>query len=134
MRAAIPDISAAIMSTVKALHEEGARNILVEDIYPVACMAIVITAASKDASGDTDPLDSDGCVKLVDDLSRLHNSILKEQVVAFAQKYSDDLSISLVETYSIRRDLMTNPQKYGFKYGTESMLRCRRSTWAIQDR
>ncbi|KAL2642495.1 hypothetical protein R1flu_010082 [Riccia fluitans] len=120
MRAAIPDITASIMRTIESLYEEGARNILVEDVYPLGCMLLTIKDGNYTVYGDMGTLDSDGCVKLLDDLSRLHNSILKEEIAAFARKHSADLSVALVETYSIRRDLMTNPVKYGFKYGMEA--------------
>ncbi|KAL3695885.1 hypothetical protein R1sor_009961 [Riccia sorocarpa] len=120
MRVAIPEISASIMRTVEALHEEGARNILVEDVYPAGCMLVAIKDGNYTRYGDLGTLDSDGCVKLLDHLIQLHNAILKEEIAAFARKHSDDLSIALVDTYSIRRDLMTNPAKYGFKYGMDT--------------
>ncbi|KAL2642387.1 hypothetical protein R1flu_009974 [Riccia fluitans] len=106
----IPEISAAIMQTVEALHEEGARTILVEDVYPLGCLP----ASIFDVGG---VVDSDGCVESVNELIRSHNSILRKELAAFAQKHSTDLSIALVDTYSIRHGLMTNPAKHGFKYG-----------------
>ncbi|KAG6554328.1 hypothetical protein Mapa_004244 [Marchantia paleacea] len=131
MKAAIPEVSAAIISSVKELYEEGARYILVEDVYPIGCMPITL-ATNLSIYGEAALPDSSGCVQIFNQMATMHNSLLKKETAAFGQLHPD-ASVALVDTYSIRLDLMTNPAKHGFKYGIAACCGIERLPWRFSN-
>ncbi|KAG6541967.1 hypothetical protein Mapa_016604 [Marchantia paleacea] len=115
MEKRIPEVSAAILHVVEGLYKEGARNILVQDVYPVGCLAKALTVYVLNYGEQARP-DSSGCSPFLNSVTQLHNAFLKREIAALAEK-RPDLSIAFVDTYTTRFDMMTNPSKYGFTEG-----------------
>ncbi|CAM6126609.1 unnamed protein product [Calypogeia fissa] len=113
----IPQVSNEILRVVEALYAEGARNILAEAVYPNGCSPAVVAAMAKE---NPDEFDAVGCFKPVNDLVQLHNSLLTKGIAELGKRLPD-ASISVIDTYSIRYDVISNPDQYGF---TEPIKSC----------
>ncbi|CAM6126610.1 unnamed protein product [Calypogeia fissa] len=107
----IPQVSNEILRVVETLYAEGARNILVEDVYPQGCSSPVVVRFAKENPGK---LDAVGCFKPINDLVQLHNSFLTKGIAELGKRLPD-ASISVIDTYSIRYDIISNHDQYGFR-------------------
>ncbi|KAJ7537285.1 hypothetical protein O6H91_12G106600 [Diphasiastrum complanatum] len=112
----VPEVSQAIVRVVEELYKEGARTILVEDVYPQGCTPNILSQAAI----LNENLDAAGCSKPYNDNVKLHNKLLKEAILNLNTKLKDP-SIIFVDTYSVRYEIIANASLYGF---TEPIKAC----------
>ncbi|CAM6117758.1 unnamed protein product [Calypogeia fissa] len=113
----IPQVSNEILRVVEALYAEGARNILVEAVSPNGCSPAAIVTMAEESP---DKFDAAGCFKPINDLVQLHNSLLTKGIAELGKRFPD-ASISVIDAYSIRYDVIANHDQYGF---TEPFKSC----------
>ncbi|KAL5701638.1 acetylajmaline esterase [Ranunculus cassubicifolius] len=106
----IPSFLSEFEAGIKKLYSQGARNLWIHNTGPQGCLPKDIAQFGKDPS----MLDEFGCVKT-------HNyaaNVFNLKLLALSNKLQDrfsDATITYVDIFSIKLDLISNYSRYGFE-------------------
>lgn len=101
----------AILSGVKSLYQQGARNIMVLNVPPAGCYPVSVQMLGP---WNASALDSDGCLTALNSAIQASNALLKAGLDDLRARTAD-ASIILADLYSIVKTLITNGSQFGFK-------------------
>ncbi|XP_072959550.1 GDSL esterase/lipase At1g54790 [Typha angustifolia] len=108
--ASIPVILLEFETGLKKLYDQGARKFWIHNTGPLGCLAQNIAAFGKTPS----KLDELGCVGSHNRAAKLFNLQLHALCTKLQGNYAD-ASITYVDIYSIKHDLIANFSRYGFE-------------------
>ncbi|KAH7676947.1 GDSL lipase/esterase protein [Dioscorea alata] len=96
---------------ISKLYEQGARRFWIHNTGPLGCLPQNIAFFGKDPS----KLDELGCVSSHNQAARLFNLQLHALCTKLQAKFSN-ASITYVDVFSIKFDLIANYSRYGFEH------------------
>jgi phospholipase/lecithinase/hemolysin len=99
----------AILSGVKSLYQQGARNIMVLNVPPAGCYPVSVQMLGP---WNASALDSDGCVTALNSAIQASNALLKAGLDDLRARTAD-ASIILADLYSSVKTLITNGSQFG---------------------
>ncbi|GLJ52398.1 hypothetical protein SUGI_1114490 [Cryptomeria japonica] len=102
-------IIAQIQTSLEALIQQGAENIIVQGIPPLGCSPLILTLQQN----STD-FDENGCLQSYNQISQNHNSLLQIAIEQLNDKYST-ANIVYSDYYNIALDILKNAAKNGFE-------------------
>lgn len=108
VNASVPDIIDGFTTNVKNIYGTGARSFWIHNTGPIGCLPYILGVL---------PIieyDSAGCAKPYNEVAQYFNRKLKEAVVKL-RKELPLAAFTLVDIYSIKFQLISNPAKYGFE-------------------
>ncbi|CAK7348189.1 unnamed protein product [Dovyalis caffra] len=109
--ASIPTILSEFEAGIKVrLYTEGARNFWFHNTGPLGCLPRIIATFGKDPS----KLDQLGCVDSHNRAANVFNSQLHDLCTKFQGQFPD-ASVTFVDVFSIKMNLISNFAQYGFK-------------------
>ncbi|CAL9058417.1 GDSL esterase/lipase At1g54790-like [Musa acuminata AAA Group] len=108
--ASIPTILLEFENGLKKLYEQGARRFWIHNTGPLGCLAQNIAFFAKDPS----KLDEIGCVSSHNQAARLFNLQL-HALCTKLQGVFGDASITYIDVFSIKFNLIANYSRYGFE-------------------
>ncbi|XP_039128114.1 GDSL esterase/lipase At1g54790 [Dioscorea cayenensis subsp. rotundata] len=109
--ASIPIILLEFESGIRKLYEQGARRFWIHNTGPLGCLPQNIAFFGKDPS----KLDELGCVSSHNRAARLLNLQLHALCTKLQAEFSN-ASITYVDVFSIKFDLIANYSRYGFEH------------------
>ncbi|MED6132223.1 hypothetical protein PIB30_017076 [Stylosanthes scabra] len=101
-------------NVIRNVYEEGGRSFWIHNTGPLGCLPYVLDGYGY--SMRSDQLDNSGCAKPLNKVAQDFNSKLKEAVVQL-RKQMPEAAITYVDVYTVKYNLISNAQKYGFKDG-----------------
>lgn len=110
VKAYVPDLLDQLSNVIKNVYAKGGRSFWVHNTGPVGCLPYVmdrfpITAAQ---------IDEHGCASPYNEVAQFFNLKLKEAVVQL-RKALPLASITYVDIYSVKYNLISNAKKLGFE-------------------
>lgn len=112
----IPTIVEEFETGIKELYYQGARNFWIHNTGPLGCLPRIIATFGKDPSD----LDEIGCVSSHNNAAKLFNTQL-HAVCANFQGQFPEASLTFVDIFSIKSNLISNYSQLGFK---QSLAAC----------
>ncbi|KAH7676904.1 GDSL lipase/esterase protein [Dioscorea alata] len=109
--ASIPIILLEFETGIRKLYEQGARRFWIHNTGPLGCLPQNIVFFGK----DTSKLDELGCVSSHNRAARLFNLQLHALCTKLQAEFSN-ASITYVDVFSIKFDLIANYSRYGFEH------------------
>ncbi|CAN6206259.1 unnamed protein product [Urochloa humidicola] len=115
VRALVPLVIHSIVLSLKSLINLGAKTLYVPGIFPLGCIPRYMFQFRDDSGGaDGDYYDPDtGCLRWLDDLAVLHNTLLKAELAAL-RRANGDVSVVYVDYYGAIRGIVAEPEEHGF--------------------
>ncbi|CAM6089573.1 unnamed protein product [Calypogeia fissa] len=107
----LPLVADGLVNAVKLLYEAGGRYFIMWDIEPHGCLPYMLTFAKH----TKEDLDEHGCLVSYNEAARRFNVMLKEKI-AEARKELPGVSLHMLSTYDIKKNLANNLTANGFKY------------------
>eukprot|EP00253_Pinus_taeda_P030857 PITA_30857 len=107
----IPQIINNLISQLKYLYQQGARNFVVHNTGPLGCLPRTLADIRRDLS----ELDEHGCAVAYNRACQTFNLHLKNECQKLRTQFSD-ATIVYVDIYSIKYDLIANATQYGFEH------------------
>ncbi|KAG6552134.1 hypothetical protein Mapa_006443 [Marchantia paleacea] len=111
----LPQVAAGLVQAVNVLYSAGARNIIVHDIEPHGCLPYMLTLIPH----SPEDLDEYGCMVEYNEASQWFNNMLKEQL-AEARASLPGISLHMLSTYDIKKELGGNLTAAGFEFNTKA--------------
>ncbi|KAM0954254.1 putative alpha-L-fucosidase [Dioscorea sansibarensis] len=111
--ASIPVILSEFEAGIRKLYGQGARRFWIQNTGPLGCLPQSIALFGKDPS----KLDELGCVTSHNRAAKLFNLQLHALCTKLRAEFSS-ASITYVDIYSIKFDLISNYSRYGFEHPT----------------
>ncbi|CAN1124330.1 GDSL esterase/lipase At1g54790 [Linum perenne] len=108
--ASIPIILVEFENGIKRLYDEGARNFWIHNTGPLGCLAQNVAKFGTDPS----KLDEQGCVSGHNQAAKLLNLQLHALTKKLQGQFTDS-SITYVDIYTIKSNLISNYSRYGFE-------------------
>ncbi|CAN0914339.1 GDSL esterase/lipase At1g54790 [Linum grandiflorum] len=108
--AAIPTILVEFENGIKRLYDEGARNFWIHNTGPLGCLAQNVAKFGTDSS----KLDEQGCVSGHNQAAKLLNLQIHALTKKLQGQFADS-SITYVDIYTIKSNLISNYSRYGFE-------------------
>ncbi|KAG6519375.1 hypothetical protein ZIOFF_022868 [Zingiber officinale] len=108
--ASIPTILSEFESGLKKLYDQGARRFWIHNTGPLGCLTQNIARFGKDPS----KLDETGCLRSHNRVAKLFNLQL-HALCTKLQGLFEDASLTYVDVFSIKLNLIANYSKYGFE-------------------
>ncbi|CAN1232837.1 GDSL esterase/lipase At1g54790 [Linum perenne] len=108
--ASIPTILVEFENGIKRLYDEGARNFWIHNTGPLGCLAQNVAKFGT----DTSKLDEQGCVSGHNQAAKLLNLQLHALTKKLQGQFPDS-SITYVDIYTIKSNLISNYSRYGFE-------------------
>ncbi|PKA62291.1 GDSL esterase/lipase [Apostasia shenzhenica] len=109
--ASIPTILLEFETSLKKLHDQGARRFWIHNTGPLGCLAQNVAQFGKDPS----KLDELGCVSSHIRAAKLFNLQL-HALCSKLQGQFPDTNITYVDIFTIKYDLIGNYSRYGFEH------------------
>ncbi|PIA39315.1 hypothetical protein AQUCO_02600039v1 [Aquilegia coerulea] len=106
----IPTILSELEAGIQKLYDQGARRYWIHNTGPLGCLPRIIAMFGN----DTLKLDEFGCVNSHNRVAKLFNSQLHTLCKKFQERYSD-ISVTYIDIFSIKLNLISNFSEYGFK-------------------
>ncbi|CAL4965998.1 unnamed protein product [Urochloa decumbens] len=113
VRTYVPQIVDKITSSLEALIELGAVEMLVPGVLPIGCFPLYLTLYP---SSNKDDYDEIGCLKSFNNLSSYHNDLLKQAVSGLQSKHAG-VRLMYADFYAQVADMVRSPETFGLKYG-----------------
>ncbi|XP_021746655.1 GDSL esterase/lipase At3g26430-like [Chenopodium quinoa] len=110
VKAAIPDMLDQFKKYAKSMYEQGARYYWIHNTGPLGCLPYVLDGLPLNTQ-----MDPTGCSIPINEFAQYFNIGLKK-TVAQLREDMPLASITYVDVYSIKYDLISNANKYGFIY------------------
>lgn len=107
----IPQIINELISQLKYLYQQGARNFVVHNTGPLGCLPRTLA----DIRSDLSELDEHGCAVAYNRACQTFNLKLKSVCQQLRAQFSD-AAIVYVDIYSIKYALIANASQYGFEH------------------
>ncbi|KQK14967.1 GDSL esterase/lipase At1g28600 [Brachypodium distachyon] len=107
----VPKVIRSITLSIEALIGLGAKNVYVPGIFPLGCVPRYLFFFRGGEPGD---YDSAGCLRWLNDLTRLHNRLLKAKREELHHEHPD-VSITYADYYD---EVLTAPAQNGFNKET----------------
>ncbi|KAM0954256.1 putative alpha-L-fucosidase [Dioscorea sansibarensis] len=111
--ASIPIILLEFETGIRKLYGQGARRFWIQNTGPLGCLPQTIALFGKDPS----KLDELGCVTSHNRAAKLFNLQLHALCTKLQAEFSN-ASITYVDIFSIKFDLISNYSRYGFEHPT----------------
>ncbi|XP_074585260.1 GDSL esterase/lipase At1g54790 [Curcuma longa] len=108
--ASIPTILSEFEGGLKKLYDQGARRFWIHNTGPLGCLAQNIARFGKDPS----KLDEIGCLRSHNRVAKLFNLQLHALCTKLRGLF-EDASLTYVDVFSIKLNLIANYSKYGFE-------------------
>ncbi|XP_038714886.1 GDSL esterase/lipase At1g54790-like isoform X1 [Tripterygium wilfordii] len=108
--ASIPTILVEFETGIKKLYDQGARYFWVHNTGPLGCLTQNVAKFGTDPS----KLDEQGCVSGHNQAAKLFNLQLHALCTKLRGQYTD-ASITYVDIYTIKSNLIANYSRYGFE-------------------
>ncbi|KAI4373819.1 hypothetical protein MLD38_011894 [Melastoma candidum] len=109
IKAGLPEIIARFSDVVTKVYAQGGRSFWVHNTGPLGCLIYIL-----DRFGDEYNLDEYGCAIEINEMARHFNSLLKESVEGLRRDLPE-ASITYVDIYTVKYDLITRAEKHGFE-------------------
>ncbi|XP_010070070.2 GDSL esterase/lipase At1g09390 [Eucalyptus grandis] len=103
----VPSIIGEIKTAIKTLYDQGARNFWVHNTGPLGCLPQKLSLVEKK------DLDENGCLSSYNSAARIFNEGLLKLCQEMRSELAD-ATITHVDIYAIKYDLIANASKYGF--------------------
>jgi len=110
----ISAVMAALTDHIEALHECGARNLLIADLVPLGYAPVVLLLVDD----PTDPVEVDAARSGANQLSQVFNMMLLGTVNDMMESYPD-LTITTTGFYGFGQMVMDFSEKFGFTNVTD---------------
>lgn len=108
----VPLVIASIGSALEALIQLGAKTVYVPGVFPLGCSPRhLFLFHGVSSAGDYDP--ATGCLRWLNDLTALHNSLLRAKLAQLRRDYPG-VSLVYVDYYGKIMDAVASPARYGF--------------------
>ncbi|KAL0741034.1 hypothetical protein Bca4012_082547 [Brassica carinata] len=107
----VPSVINKIINVTSALIEEGAVTLVIPGNLPIGCSAVLLERFSDDNRSLYDQRNH--CYKPLNNIAKLHNAKLQEDLVTLRQKYTH-AKIIYADYYGSAMQFFNSPSKYGF--------------------
>ncbi|KAL0897544.1 hypothetical protein Bca101_081505 [Brassica carinata] len=107
----VPSVINKTRSFSAALIEEGAVTLVIPGNLPIGCSAVLLERFSDDNRSLYDQRNH--CYKPLNNIAKLHNAKLQEDLVTLRQKYTH-AKIIYADYYGSAMQFFNSPSKYGF--------------------
>ncbi|XP_051210083.1 GDSL esterase/lipase At5g45910-like [Lolium perenne] len=114
VRPLVPWVVRSIGLSIEALIDLGAKTIYVPGVFPLGCVPRYLFFFRGSEPGD---YDSAGCLKWLNDLTILHNDMLKAKIDELRRDHPG-MSITYVEQYDEFLSIIIAPARNGFDVDT----------------
>ncbi|KAG0601664.1 hypothetical protein M758_11G130200 [Ceratodon purpureus] len=104
----VPDVTAAITTTIEGLIAAGALTMLVVNLPPLGCIPALLTLYSG-ATGNQ--YDEYGCLKELNLITATHNEVLSDEVIKLRAKYPK-VYFYYGNVHDVYTDILKAPSKY----------------------
>ncbi|CAA0823650.1 GDSL esterase/lipase [Striga hermonthica] len=111
----VPHVIDYIGYTIQELIKVGARTILIPGNFPIGCLPVYLTQfKGSSASSDYDP--KTGCLVWLNELSKHHNSLLKQELSRI-QGLHPHVTLIYGNNYEATMRFYLSPTEFGFTKG-----------------
>ncbi|XP_021901249.1 GDSL esterase/lipase At3g26430-like isoform X1 [Carica papaya] len=110
VKAYVPDVLSQLSNVIRSAYAQGGRTFWIHNTGPVGCLPYVLDRFPVTAS----QVDKYGCATPYNEVAQYFNTKLKETVIQLGK----DLplaALTYVDTYSVKRNLITQAKKLGFQ-------------------
>ncbi|XP_062187997.1 GDSL esterase/lipase At1g28600-like [Phragmites australis] len=111
VRPLVPQVIRSIGLSLEALIQLGAKTLYVPGIFPLGCVPRYLFLFRNSEPGDYEP--ATGCLRWLNDLTALHNTLLKAKLDELRRAHPG-VSITYVDYYGEVLSVITSPARYGF--------------------
>ncbi|KAI3816768.1 hypothetical protein L1987_16472 [Smallanthus sonchifolius] len=111
VRASVPDIVGQFKTVIKDIYDQGGRSFWIHNTGPFGCLPYVLDHQLVTAG----QMDKFGCVGPFNDLAQFFNHQLKQTVDELREELHK-ASITYVDVYSVKYELITKATRHGFEH------------------
>ncbi|KAI3696477.1 hypothetical protein L1987_79494 [Smallanthus sonchifolius] len=111
VRASVPDIVGQFKTVIKDIYDQGGRSFWIHNTGPFGCLPYVLDRQLVTAG----QVDKFGCVGSFNDLAQFFNHRLKQTVDQLREELHK-ASITYVDVYSVKYELITKATRHGFEH------------------